>query len=68
MAARGIFYEFWIKKCIAFIKLKKKNDFVHHVDIQVKIFKPSSLQWQLQGRISLHDTQIGPPIQSAYTN
>jgi hypothetical protein len=40
MVVKNIFYEFWIQKSIAFIY--KKNDFVHH-DIQVKIFKPSSI-------------------------
>ncbi len=49
---------------------------MHHVDIQVKIFKPSSFEQILrsikqhvsitmatmQGKIGLHDTQIGPPI------
>jgi len=41
---RGAINEFWVQKSMAFMILKKLlNNFVHHVDIQVKIFKPSPL-------------------------
>jgi hypothetical protein len=38
MEVWGVVHEFQIQKSWL---LKTVNDFVHHVDIQVKIFKPS---------------------------
>jgi hypothetical protein len=42
MVIETIIHKFWLQKFMAFTIFNNLlNDFVHHVDIQVKIFKPS---------------------------
>jgi len=42
MEVKYVIHEFWVQKSMAFvIFFKKINDVMHHVNIQVKIFKPS---------------------------
>jgi hypothetical protein len=64
MTIEGTIHEFWVQKSMIFmIFLKLVKWFVHHVNIQIKIYKTTwALQWWSQGIIGLHDTQIGPPI------